>query len=70
MVSTGCYETTIFKDLAPPEAVLSHELAHLFGAFDPAMTVDSVMRGGSADRFDEQTIRVLRLTRNFDFSRG
>jgi tetratricopeptide (TPR) repeat protein len=70
MVTTGCYETAIFKDLAPPDVVLSHELAHVFGAFHPAITVDSVMRGGPPDKFDEQTIRVIRLTRNFDFSRG
>lgn len=70
IVTTGCYETTIVKDLAPPDVVLSHELAHLFGAFHPARMGDSVMLGGPADRFDEQTMRVIRLTRNFDFSRG
>jgi tetratricopeptide (TPR) repeat protein len=70
IVTSGCYETITVKDLAPPDAVLSHELAHLFGAFHPARMGDSVMLGGPADRFDEQTIRVIRLTRGFDFSRG
>ena len=70
MVSAGCYETAIVKDFAPPDVILSHELAHLFGAFHPAITVDSVMRGGPADKFDEQTIKVIRMMRNHDFSRG
>ena len=70
IVMTGCYETSIVKDFAPPDVVLSHELAHLFGAFHPARTTDSVMLGGPADRFDEQTIKVIRLMRTFDFSRG
>jgi tetratricopeptide (TPR) repeat protein len=69
-VSTGCYETTIVKDFAPPDVILSHELAHLFGAFHPARNVDSVMLGGPADKFDEQTIQVIRLMRRHDFSRG
>jgi tetratricopeptide (TPR) repeat protein len=69
MVMTGCYETIILKDSAP-ESVLSHELAHLFGAFHPSITVDSIMRGGPPDRFDDQTIRVIRLMRNHDFQRG
>ena len=54
-----------------PEGVLSHELAHLFGAFHPAAgRSDTVMVGGPADRFDGQTTRVIRLTRGFDFTRG
>jgi tetratricopeptide (TPR) repeat protein len=70
MVTTGCYETLIFKDFAPEPVVLSHELAHLFGVFHPMITVDSVMRGGPADRFDDQTTRTIRLMRDFDFKRG
>ena len=70
MVTTGCYETLIVKDFAPEPVVLSHELAHLFGAFHPMITVDSVMRGGAADRFDDQTARTIRLMRDFDFKRG
>src|SRR2546422_118191 len=53
-----------------PESILSHELAHLFGAFHPAISVDSVMRGGPPDLFDDQTTRVMRLMRNYDFRRG
>ena len=70
MVTTGCYETLIVKDFAPEPVVLSHELAHLFGAFHPMITVDSVMRGGAADKFDDQTARTIRLMRDFDFKRG
>ena len=70
LVTTGCYEALIVKDFAPEPVVLSHELAHLFGAFHPMITVDSVMRGGAADKFDDQTARTIRLMRNFDFRRG
>ncbi|MGH7303078.1 MAG: tetratricopeptide repeat protein [Candidatus Rokuibacteriota bacterium] len=55
------------------ERVLSHELAHLFGAFHPAISVDSVMRargGGPPDQFDDQNARVMRLMRSYDFRRG
>jgi predicted Zn-dependent protease len=56
---------------ATAQAILSHELAHLFGAFHPASNVESVMRDGPGrDRFDDQTTRILRLTRDFDFSQG
>lgn len=69
VVMTGCLETVLLKTSAP-EPVLSHEVGHLFGAFHPALGVDSVMRGGAADKFDDQTARVIRLTRTFDFKRG
>jgi Flp pilus assembly protein TadD len=69
VVMTGCLETVLLKTSAP-EPVLSHEVGHLLGAFHPALGVDSVMRGGAADKFDGQTTRVIRLTRNFDFKRG
>lgn len=68
-VTTGCYETVTLKD-ALPDQVLSHELAHLFGGFHPPITVKSVMRMGPADAFDDQTSRVIRLMRAFDFKRG
>jgi len=68
-VTTGCYETVTLKD-ALPEQILSHEIAHLFGAFHPAITVPSVMRMGPTDKFDDQTSRVIRLMRTFDFKRG
>jgi len=69
-VTTGCYEITTVKDWAPPDVVLSHELAHVFGVFHPARNTVSVMLGGPADKFDDQAIRVMRLTRSHDFSRG
>jgi tetratricopeptide (TPR) repeat protein len=54
------------------EGVLAHEIGHLFGAFHPAVSVDSVMgwRGGPPGLFDDQTTRVLRLMRSYDFRRG
>lgn len=69
-VTTGCYEITTVKDWAPPDVVLSHELAHVFGAFHPTRNTASVMVGGPADKFDDQAIRVIRLMRMHDFSRG
>src|SRR5262245_40951418 len=68
VVTSGCGTPT--TNQATAQAILSHELAHLFGAFHPDSNVESVMRGGPADRFDDQTTRILRLTRDFDFSRG
>jgi tetratricopeptide (TPR) repeat protein len=54
------------------ESVLSHEIAHLFGAFHPAINVPSVMvlGGGPPDLFDDQNRRVIRLTRSYDFRGG
>jgi Flp pilus assembly protein TadD len=69
-VTTGCYEITTVKEFAPPEVILSHELAHLFGVFHPARNTVSVMLLGPADKFDDQAIRVIRLMRTLDFSRG
>ena len=46
VVMTGCYEITTVKDWAPLDAVLSHELAHIFGVFHPARNTVSVMLGG------------------------
>lgn len=70
MVQTGCLDTAVLTNTAP-DAVLSHEVAHLFGAFHPAAgRSDTVMRGGPADHFDWQTARVIRLMRGYDFTRG
>lgn len=70
MVQTGCLDTAVLTRTAP-EVVLSHEVAHLFGAFHPAAgRSDTVMVGGPADRFDGQTVRVIRLMRDYDFTRG
>ena len=51
------------------ELVLSHEIAHLFGAFHPRSHIRSVMSGDDADIFDDQTDRVIRLMRDRDFSK-
>ena len=71
LVTSGCGTSA---DQTTAQAILSHELAHLFGAFHPASNVESVMvsviRNGAAGRFDDQTTRILRLTRDFDFSQG
>jgi TonB family protein len=70
MVQTGCLDTAVLSNTTP-DAVLSHEMAHLFGAFHPAAgRSDTVMSGGPADRFDGQTARVIRLMRGYDFTRG
>ena len=70
LVQTGCIDTAVLSNTVP-EGVLSHEVAHLFGAFHPAAgRSDTVMVGGPADRFDGQTTRVIRLMRGVDFTRG
>jgi TonB family protein len=70
LVQTGCIDTAVLSNTVP-EGVLSHELAHLFGAFHPAAgRSDTVMVGGLADRFDGQTTRVIQLMRGLDFTRG
>ena len=70
LVQTGCIDTAVLSNTVP-EGVLSHELAHLFGAFHPAAgRSDTVMVGGPADRFDGQTTRVIQLMRGLDFTRG
>ena len=69
MITAACLETRPLKRYTP-ESALSHELGHLFGAFHPAISVDSVMRGGPPDQFDDQNTRVIRLMRNYDFRRG
>ena len=48
MVQTGCLDTAVLSNTTP-DAVLSHEMAHLFGAFHPAAgRSDTVMVGGPA----------------------
>lgn len=68
-ILTGC-PTRSSPRPVPAEIILSHEVAHLFGAFHTPAGVPSVMRGGPADGFDDQTERVIRLMRGFDFQRG
>ncbi|HWP77226.1 MAG TPA: TonB family protein [Methylomirabilota bacterium] len=69
LVQSNCLDTAVLSNTTP-EAALTHEIAHLFGAFHPAAGPVSVMRAGPADRFDDQTVRVIRLMRTFDFARG
>jgi len=58
-----------YPGASSPESVLSHELAHLFGAFH-VFKGPSVMRQGAADQFDSQTARVIALMRALDLKRG
>jgi len=51
------------------DMVLSHELAHLFGAFHVRPHIRSVMSGDGPDVFDPQTQRVIRLMRDMEFKR-
>ncbi|HET8578601.1 MAG TPA: tetratricopeptide repeat protein [Methylomirabilota bacterium] len=70
VVMTGCGDA-ILAAQRTPEQTLAHELAHLFGAFHPSRGVDSLMRPlGAAEKFDDQTSRVIRLMRTYDFRRG
>lgn len=69
LATTGC--TPFLPKRTPTlEQLLTHELAHLFGAFHPPPGVRSTMRGAAADVWDSQTLRVVRLMRSFDFVRG
>lgn len=65
---TGCPSAAL--EVVSAEQSLSHELAHLFGMFHPAAGVRSVMRGYAHDVFDSQTVRMIRLMRDYDFTRG
>ncbi len=70
MVQSGCLDTAILSHTGP-EVVLSHEIAHLFGAFHPGPSgAGSVMRYGPADRFDSQNARIVRMMRARDFTTG
>lgn len=69
LVTTGC-APFLQKRTPTLEQLLTHELAHLFGAFHPVPGVPSIMRGADADLWDSQTVRVVRLMRRFDFARG
>ena len=70
MVQTGCLDTAVLSNTTA-EAVLSHEIGHLFGAFHPGPSgAGSVMRYGPADRFDTQNARIIRMLRLRDFTTG
>lgn len=51
-------------------SVISHELAHLFGAFHVRSHIQSVMNGDGRDVFDTETREVLALTRTLDFRKA
>lgn len=70
MVQTGCLDVAILSNTTA-EAVLSHEIGHLFGAFHPGPSgAGSVMRYGPADHFDSQNARIIRMMRARDFTTG
>ena len=70
MVQTGCLDTAVLSNTTA-EAVLSHEMGHVFGAFHPGPSgAGSVMRYGPADRFDSQNARIIRMMRERDFTTG
>jgi tetratricopeptide (TPR) repeat protein len=49
---------------------LSHEIAHVFGAFHVRSHIRSIMNSHAADAFDPQTKRVINLFQGLDFRRG
>jgi hypothetical protein len=71
VIMATCHEGKPGKSYGA-ESVLSHEIAHLFGAFHPAISAQSVLvlGGGPPDLFDDQNARVIRLMRGYDFRRG
>ena len=52
------------------DVVISHEFAHMFGAFHVRPHIRSVMSGDGPELFDPQTKRVIFLTRDKPFSGG
>lgn len=68
VILTGCIDKVYVN--ASIEKILSHEIAHLFGAFHIDHRIPSVMTGGPIIEFDSQTARVIRLMRMMDFSKG
>jgi tetratricopeptide (TPR) repeat protein len=52
------------------ENTLSHEIAHVFGAFHVRSHIRSIMNSDAADAFDPQTTRVIDLFQGMDFRRG
>ena len=70
VIVTGC-PTYIGDAPLTPEAALSHELAHLFGAFHPPKGTVSIMSGrGAYNEFDSYAARVILLMRTYDFRKG
>jgi len=70
MVQTSCLDTAVLSNTTA-EAVLSHEIGHLFGAFHPGPSgAGSVMRYGPAGAFDQQNARIIRMMRARDFTTG
>lgn len=68
IVVTGCLRQAGSRNTI--DMVLSHELAHLFGAFHVRPHIRSVMSGDGPDIFDPQTRQVIRLMRDREFIKG
>src|SRR5260370_23351435 len=70
MVQTSCLDTAVLSNTTA-EAVLSHEIGHLFGAFHPGPSgAGSVMRYGPARAFHQQSAPIIRMMRARDFTTG
>lgn len=68
LVISGCLRQTGSRNTI--EMVLSHELAHLFGAFHVRPHIRSVMSGDGPEFFDPQTNQVIRLMRDREFAKN
>lgn len=67
IVSTGCLRKAGPRYTV--DMVLSHELAHLFGAFHVRPHIRSVMSGDGPDIFDHQTRQMILLMRDMEFKK-
>lgn len=67
IVSTGCLRKGDPRNTV--DRVLSHELAHLFGAFHVRPHIRSVMSGDGPDIFDPQTREMILLMRDREFKK-
>jgi Tfp pilus assembly protein PilF len=68
LVISGCLRQKGSRNTI--EMVLSHELAHMFGAFHVRTHIRSVMSGDGPDIFDPQTDQIIRLMRDREFAKG
>lgn len=68
LVISGCLRQKGTRNTI--EMVLSHELAHMFGAFHVRTHIRSVMSGDGPDIFDPQTNQIIRLMRDREFAKG
>ena len=68
LVISGCLRKEGSRNTI--EMVLSHELAHTFGAFHVRPHIRSVMSGDGPGVFDPQTDKIIRLMRDREFAKG